>query len=224
MMSVNQLTMHRRGPIGIGGVEAERDGSISAGHPMVEDPESALDRCCGEPIRFFWADDGRQVGFCRQCGGKFINKSELRDSQSPWIGVDLDGTLAKEEESLEPDQIGAPVEAMAKRVKEWVEEGKTVKIFTARAASPRQVVNVRAWLKRNGLPDLEITNIKDYRMIQLWDDRCVRVATNVGEPMATPGSTSIPGSKPKAPGVRVTAKRNKSPGVFFSTLRYLFAL
>jgi hypothetical protein len=184
----------------------------------------AGDACCGEPVQYFWADDGREVGFCRRCGEKFVNTSQLRDSQSPWIGVDLDGTLAKEEENLQPDQIGAPVEAMAKRVKEWVEGGQTVKIFTARASSPRQVINVRAWLKRNGLPDLEVTNIKDYRMIQLWDDRCVRVATNLGEPITTAKDSSNAVRSARTPGVRVSVKRSKPPGLLFSTLRYLFAL
>ena len=72
---------------------------------------------------------------------------------------------------------------MFNRVKKWIAEGKTVKIFTARASSPRQIAAVKKWLARHGLPDLEVTNTKDLRMIELWDDRCVQVSTNLGEPV-----------------------------------------
>jgi hypothetical protein len=53
----------------------------------------------------------------------------------PWIGVDLDGTLAKQNDnkSYDPEHIGEPVKPMMDRVKAWVKAGKKVKIFTARA-------------------------------------------------------------------------------------------
>ena len=104
-----------------------------------------------------------------------------------WIGVDLDGTLA-EYLGWGDGKIGKPIPRMMARVKEWLAEGQTVKIFTARAG-PQQtatsinkmISEIRIWLEVNGLPrDLEITATKDFRMIELWDDRCMQVIPNTG--------------------------------------------
>jgi hypothetical protein len=139
--------------------------------------------CCGEELRPFWAEDGRLMAGCRRCGQKYIDKTQVRYGGSPWIGVDLDGTLAHETGANGLDEIGSPIKPMLNRVKKWIAEGKTVKIFTARASSPRQIAVVKKWLARHDLPDLEVTNTKDLRMIELWDDRCVQVSTNLGEPV-----------------------------------------
>jgi hypothetical protein len=139
--------------------------------------------CCGEELRPFWADDGRFMSVCRRCGQKYTDKTQVRYGGSPWIGVDLDGTLAHDLGNKGLEEIGSPIKPMLKRVQKWIAEGKTVKIFTARASSPRQVAAVKKWLVQHGLPDLEVTNAKDLRMIELWDDRCVQVMTNSGEPV-----------------------------------------
>ena len=143
--------------------------------------------CCGEVLRSFWADDGRFIAVCGRCGQKYADKSQVRYKASPWIGVDLDGTLAhdlgKKRDSKGLGEIGSPIKPMVDRLRKWIAEGKTVKIFTARASSPRQVVMVKKWLADQGLPELEVTNVKDLRMIELWDDRCVQVMTNLGEPV-----------------------------------------
>jgi hypothetical protein len=55
-----------------------------------------------------------------------------------------------------------------------------VKIFTARASDPEQLVLIQQWLRHHGLPPLEITNAKDFNMVRLYDDRCVQVETNTG--------------------------------------------
>jgi hypothetical protein len=102
---------------------------------------------------------------------------------SGWIGVDLDGTLAMYEGWKGPDIIGAPVPAMLERVQRWISQGITVKIFTARAMLPEQIPPIKAWLAANGLPELEITNVKDFGMFELWDDRCVQVIINTGNPV-----------------------------------------
>lgn len=149
-------------------------------------PESPL-ACCGEELKPFWADDGRFIGVCRRCGQKYTDTTQVRYGGSPWIGVDLDGTLAHDlgnkRENRGLEQIGSPIKPMLNRLRKWIAEGKTVKIFTARASSPRQVVMIKKWLASYGLPDLEVTNVKDLRMIELWDDRCVQVMTNLGEPI-----------------------------------------
>lgn len=96
-----------------------------------------------------------------------------------WIGVDLDGTLAEYTSWKGPEHIGEPVPRMLARVRQWLAEGKTVKLFTARAAVPELLGPVRAWLQRYELP-LEITNVKDPGMLELWDDRSVQVIPNTG--------------------------------------------
>ena len=45
-----------------------------------------------------------------------------------WIGVDLDGTLAKEAGKFDPDYIGDPIEEMVEYVKALLEEGQDVTI------------------------------------------------------------------------------------------------
>ena len=107
----------------------------------------------------------------------------------PWIGVDLDGTLAKqpEDKKFVPDVIGEPVQAMLDRVKEWVKAGKKVKIFTARADDEKSVTAIKKWLQKHDpddeydLGDLEVTNLKDCNMTELWDDRAVAVEKNTGK-------------------------------------------
>lgn len=104
-----------------------------------------------------------------------------------WIGVDLDGTLAHYDGWKGPEHIGTPIPEMMERVKKWLSEGKTVKIFTARCTEPSQVPFVIEWLEKHGLGHLEVTNIKDYGMIELWDDRAVRVVMNSGAPCCNQG-------------------------------------
>jgi hypothetical protein len=67
-----------------------------------------------------------------------------------WIGVDLDGTLAEYHGWVGPEYIGPPIPAMLDRVKLWLEEGRTVKIFTARCSVPEQLAPVAEWLERHG--------------------------------------------------------------------------
>jgi hypothetical protein len=104
-----------------------------------------------------------------------------------WIGVDLDGTLAYYEAGKWRgiEHIGEPIAPMVERVRRWVEEGREVRIFTARICEDRKRVTevVHAWLHKQGLPSLAVTNEKDYGMIELWDDRAVQVKMNEGEPV-----------------------------------------
>lgn len=99
-----------------------------------------------------------------------------------WIGVDLDGTLAYYDEWRGEDNIGDPIPMMVGRVKDWLAQGKTVKIFTVRWHNgEHQIKVIQDWLEEKcGLPRLEVTATKDFAMIELWDDRCVRVEENTG--------------------------------------------
>lgn len=175
--------------------------------------------CCGEELRPFWTDDGRFMSVCRRCGQKYTDKTQVRYGGSPWIGVDLDGTLAHDLGNKGLDEIGSPIKPMLKRVKKWIAEGKTVKIFTARASAPRQIVAVKKWLAHHGLPDLEVTNAKDMRMIELWDDRCVQVMTNSGEPVNKESEVKY---KPRA--TRMDFGREGTLSSFVSRLKILLAL
>jgi hypothetical protein len=102
-------------------------------------------------------------------------------SKNPWIGVDLDGTLAKYIDWRGIEHIGDPVPLMFERVKNWLKQGKTVKIFTARASDPKAVPYIKSWLQIHGLPDLEVTNCKDHDMVETWDDRAIPVEHNTGK-------------------------------------------
>jgi len=109
-------------------------------------------------------------------------EQNLKSLKSAWIGVDLDGTLAQYSGFKGPDHIGDPIPEMVARIKQWLAEGKTVKIFTARACVADHIPYVEEWSEKHLGVRLEVTNIKDYGMIQLWDDRAVRVKFNQGEP------------------------------------------
>lgn len=176
-----------------------------------EDLQSLEDQsCCGEQLRPVVIEGGCRKAVCRHCKKQFFEKGQIRDAHSPWIGVDLDGTLAADTgrqlwDSEGRPRIGAPIPEMLARVKDWVAKGHTVKVFTARASSGVQVTAIRQWLARRGLPDLEVTNIKDFNMVMLWDDRCVQVERNSGRPVAPEmpdrnGNALMPlGTKPQVP-------------------------
>lgn len=100
--------------------------------------------------------------------------------QQGWIGVDLDGTLAEATDWQGMEHIGPPVPLMMRRVRQWLDQGLPVKIVTARAGDPVGVAATQAWLKTHGLPELEVTDKKDFGMIELWDDRAIQVVQNRG--------------------------------------------
>lgn len=107
---------------------------------------------------------------------------------SKWYGVDLDGTLA-EYHGWNPE-IGQPIPKMVKRVKKWLEEGKDVRIFTARVSrftdtTDSHIFEVRkkieTWSKEHLGIILPITNVKEHGLVELWDDRAVQVIKNTGK-------------------------------------------
>jgi hypothetical protein len=106
-------------------------------------------------------------------------------TQKGWIGVDLDGTLACVDTLSDISKIGDPVPQMVNLVKKLLQEGHRIKIFTARASDTRQVAMIHKWLKHIGLPEFEVTNIKDFEMIRLYDDRAVQVIANTGKLVET---------------------------------------
>ena len=87
--------------------------------------------------------------------------------------------------------VGEPVYLMVERVREWLLQGREVRIFTARVSHNRTAKRmleadearyaIREWCLAQFGQYLPITNEKDYRMTELWDDRAVRVEQNTGE-------------------------------------------
>ena len=98
-----------------------------------------------------------------------------------WIGVDLDGTLAQYGGFKGHGHIGAPIPRMVERVKAWLLSGVEVRVFTARAGDAVAEVAIGEWCLRHVGALLPVTNQKDHRMIELWDDRAVQVRPNTGE-------------------------------------------
>ncbi len=127
-------------------------------------------------------DRENNIGSYQKTGAEQNGHSYSMNEGLPeiWTGVDLDGTLAYYDRFSPSDQIGEPVPAMMELVKKMINHGIRVKIFTARAQDPEQLPVIRQWLKKNNLPELEITNRKDYYMQRLYDDRCIQVERNTG--------------------------------------------
>ena len=102
-----------------------------------------------------------------------------------WIGVDLDGTLARHDGWKGHTHIGKPVPVMLERVKQWLSEGTEVRIVTARVASvssgrEEARTAIQKWCKKHIGVELTVTSEKDYSMIELWDDRSIPVEFNTG--------------------------------------------
>jgi hypothetical protein len=98
-----------------------------------------------------------------------------------WVGADLDGTLALYDHWRGENHIGDPVPLMLQRIKDHIANGDTIKIFTARVCNgQRQIEIIQDWCEKWGLPRLEVTNVKDFSMYFLYDDRCVQVQENTG--------------------------------------------
>jgi hypothetical protein len=102
-----------------------------------------------------------------------------------WIGVDLDGTLAKYETGkFIHNQIGDPIPDAVRLVKAVIDLGYEVKIFTARMASNNEANDVGIligdWTEKHLGVRLEATNSKDWNCVEIWDDRARQMIYNSG--------------------------------------------
>ncbi len=94
-----------------------------------------------------------------------------------WIGVDLDGTLAYYDHYRGDNHVGAPT-PLVSSVRQWVQDGLDVRIFTARKPHPA----IRRWCKEHLGKVLPITSTKDSGMIAFLDDRAIGIRHNTGKP------------------------------------------
>lgn len=106
---------------------------------------------------------------------------------SPWVGVDLDGTLAFYDHFRGPGHVGEPIVPMLERVQAMVEKDIDVRIFTARVGLQRNPEDIQVarskiqeWCLAHIGVVLPVTCEKDYGMVKLFDDRCVTVEKNTG--------------------------------------------
>lgn len=100
-----------------------------------------------------------------------------------WIAVDFDGTIAQYTHWRGPYHMGEPIPKMVERVKAWLAAGVEVRIMTARADDQGCVMLIRQWCDYHVGQELAVTNKKDYKMIEIWDDRAVQVEQNTGRRM-----------------------------------------
>lgn len=105
-----------------------------------------------------------------------------------WIGVDFDETLRRYD--------GTPVKAMVARVKNWIAQGIEVRIVTARVNEvwddQREARNwdksgveeqrkfVADWCEEQFGVRLKVQWGKSAGMLELWDDKVVRIEANTG--------------------------------------------
>lgn len=112
-----------------------------------------------------------------------------------WIGVDLDGTLAVYDKFVDIRTIGAPIAPMVALVRQFIKDGKEVRIMTARVSLEPVVTDlhtgekvymsdvhkaIEQWCALNIGYKLPVTCVKDFHMEELYDDRAIQVEKNTG--------------------------------------------
>lgn len=97
------------------------------------------------------------------------------------IAVDFDGTLVEYHGHMGPDTIGKPIPLMMDRVRKWLNEGRNVIIFTARAQVPECIPYVEDWCMKHLGQKLLVTNQKTLDITEIYDDRAISVKFNTGE-------------------------------------------
>lgn len=152
---------------------------------------------------------GQLQQFMKRIWPLFVQQltAELAAEQQPvpspivggeWIGVDLDKTLAEYRGEKQALSIGPPVPKMLALVKDWIAQGEDVRIFTARVDGglvalasgepageryrdiPAIRAAIEAWCLEHVGKVLPITNVKDYGMKALYDDKAIQVEPNTG--------------------------------------------
>lgn len=103
-----------------------------------------------------------------------------------FIGVDFDGTLSHYEGYKNGGELGKPIQPILDKVKQALDSGIRVKIFTARASKKQDRERIKSWCKKYIGQELPVTNIKEPAMIAQFDDRAVQVEKNTGKILGDP--------------------------------------
>lgn len=109
-----------------------------------------------------------------------------------WYGFDFDGTIAYYDHWKSSGHTGDPIPAMTNKMRLFLQQGRDVRIFTARVTpdardkDPQQEVNnariaIDSWCLKYLGRTLPITATKDRLMLELYDDRAKQVIPNTGE-------------------------------------------
>jgi hypothetical protein len=104
--------------------------------------------------------------------------SEKKRKSNGWIAFDFDRTLAVRNSGDNIFKLGAPIPKGIELMKRCVAAGRKVKVLTARSES--QWSKLTAWLEKQGIPGVEVTNKKDSRMDILFDDKGCGLVENEG--------------------------------------------
>lgn len=156
------------------------------------------------------ADDGERI---QSIPGKNLTAVTPKDAPQggKYLGVDLDGTLARSGPGGPRGAIGKPVPAMVEKVKQALAAGKDVRIYTARVSNDpdgKATRAIQAWSQKNLGEALPVTDIKEPGMEELLDDKAVHVGKNTGKVDAAEEKAV----KPPAGHVAVAAHFRKKPG------------
>lgn len=105
-----------------------------------------------------------------------------------WDGIDFDGTLSYYEKWEGHTKFGPPIKEMCEFVKKEHDNGRNIKIFTARVSEvslggfPREdvVMAIQDWCENHIGFRPEVTCEKDRWLNKIYDDRAVSVIKNKG--------------------------------------------
>ena len=96
------------------------------------------------------------------------------------IACDFDSTLSHYTNYKGVGVYGDPIPEMVTRIKEHLDDGDEVVIFTARAEDAEEIDLIGKWCEEHIGKVLEVTNKKDPLFDIMYDDRAIRVEKNTG--------------------------------------------
>lgn len=108
------------------------------------------------------------------------------DRERPYVGFDLDGTLAKSIKWQGPTVIGEPIPEMVAKAKAFLHHGIEVRIITARLGFPGKEAEaarraIVKWTQENIGRPLKVQAHKTPGLVKLYDDKAVGVEENTGQ-------------------------------------------
>lgn len=114
--------------------------------------------------------------------------SKTRTSSEPYIGFDLDRTLAHYDHWRGAGHIGRPVKPMLDLVRRFLAAHTPCRVITARMAPDHTqeerdafIAAWNVWSMHHLGTVLTVQAHKCMKMLELYDDRCVAVEPNTGK-------------------------------------------